>query len=277
MNAIQRLLVIVNPDFRDDYVLARARRLARAFRPEVHVLVDRDGHETAEEYFADIDVNVQSHVTEKPLDHDDILGLIRDTGPDLVMKSIRRRHRLARLLVTGTDWKLIRHSPCPLWLVKSLDWHDDGTVLAAVDPLHSKAQQNELDHLLLDTTTALAERLALQPVVYHCYFPDVSTMFPKVLDAGDYLKKKRDTHRDRLEELLQGHGIGMDRVAMVRGDLVRTLNHTIRDRNSNLLVLGALSRNVMERAIIGSTTEKMIHQSRCDVLVMKSLQQRRTS
>lgn len=277
MNAIQRLLVIVNPDFKDDHVLARARRLTRAFRPEVHLLVDRDGLASAQEYFTDIDVTVQPHVTEKPLDHDDILDLIRETGPDLVMKSIRRRHRLARLLVTGTDWKLIRHTPCPLWLVKNRDWHDDGTVLAAVDPLHSKAQQNELDHLLLDTTTALAEPLALQPAVYHCYFPDVSTMFPKVLDAGDYLKKQREKHRSKMEELLQNHGIGMDRVAMVRGDLVRTLNNTIRNRHSNLLVLGALSRNVVERAIIGSTTEKMIHQSRCDVLVMKSLRQRRTS
>lgn len=267
---IRKILVIINPDVRDDYVLDRARRLAQAYRPDVELLVTEEGLEPARACFSDLEVNVHPHIVSRRLDPELILEHIRAFQPDLTLKSIRRRHPLARLLVTSTDWKLVRHSPCPLWLVKSRDWYENGSILAAVDPLHSKAQQNQLDHLLLESSAGLAERLTLQTRIFHCYFPDMSTMFPKVLDAGNYLLKKRREHEQKMVALLERHDLGMNHVVMARGDLIRTLNRVIRKEQTNLLVLGALSRNVVERAIVGSTTERMLNQSRCDVLVMKS-------
>lgn len=277
MKDIRKILVIVNPDFRDDYVLTRARRLAQAFRPEVELVVNESGLEAARGYFADLDVQLQPRVLAQRADFDTILERIHTFRPDLTLKSIRRRHPLARLLVTSTDWKLVRHSPTPLWLVKSRDWYEDGCVLASVDPLHSKAQQNELDHLLLESTTLLARRLALETRIFHCYFPDLASNFPKVLDAGDYLVKRRSEHQGKMETLLESHQLDMRHVVMARGDLIRTLGKTIRKEHANLLVLGALSRNAVERAIVGSTTERMLNESRCDVLVMKSRAQRHTS
>lgn len=275
MKDIRKILVIVNPDVRDDYVLTRARRLARAFRPEVELMVSESGLEAAKEYFADLDVEIHPRIIGRRVEFDAILERINASRPDLTLKSIRRRHPLARLLVTSTDWKLVRGSPAPLWLVKSRDWHEDGCILASVDPLHSKAQQNELDHLLLESTTTLAARLELETRIFHCYFPDLTSMFPKVLDAGNYLVKKRAEHQSKMETLLESHQLDMRHVVMARGDLIRTLGKAIRKEQANLLVLGALSRNVVERAIVGSTTERMLNESRCDVLVMKSRAQRR--
>ncbi|MEX1197667.1 MAG: universal stress protein [Pseudohongiellaceae bacterium] len=277
MKDIRKLLVIVNPDVREDYVLTRARRLAQAFRPEVELLVSEPGLEAAQGYFSDLDVHVNTRISDRRVDFETVLSRIRAFRPDLTLKSIRRRHPLARLLVTGTDWKLVRHSPAPLWLVKSRDWHVNGCILASVDPLHSKAQQNELDHLLLESATTLADRLELETRIFHCYFPDLATMFPKVLDAGNYLQQRRAEHQTKMETLLESHQLGMRNVVMARGDLIRTLGKTIRKEQANLLVLGALSRNVVERAIVGSTTERMLNESRCDVLVMKSHAQQRSS
>lgn len=273
---IRKILVIVNPDVQDDYVLTRARRLARAFRPEVELMVNESRLEAARGYFSDLDVQVHPRVSGDRIDFAAVLERIRDFRPDLALKSIRRRHPLARLLVTSTDWKLVQHSPAPLWLVKSRDWHEDGCILASVDPLHSKTQQNELDHLLLESATTLAQHLDLKTRIFHCYFPDLASMFPKVLDAGDYLRRKRNEHQSKMEALLESHRLDMGHVVMARGDLIRTLSKTIRKEQANLLVLGALSRNVVERAIVGSTTERMLNESRCDVLVMKSRAQRHT-
>lgn len=273
---IRKILVIVNPDVQHDYVLARAQRLARAFRPEVELMVSESGLEAAQEYFTDLDVQVHPRVYGGRIEFDAMLERIRAFRPDLTLKSIRRRHPLARLLVTSTDWKLVGQSPAPLWLVKSRDWYANGCILASVDPLHSKAQQNELDHLLLESATTLAQRLDLRTRIFHCYFPDLASMFPKVLDAGDYLRSKRQEHQSKMETLLEPHQLDMRHVIMARGDLIRTLGKTIRKEQANLLVLGALSRNVVERAIVGSTTERMLNDSRCDVLVMKTRTQRRT-
>ena len=275
MKELRKLLVIVNPDVRDDYVLDRARRLAQAFQPEIELVTRQSNLEQALEAFVGTDAPVTPHIREERPDHDAILTRIDAFRPDMVLKSIRRRHPLARLLVTSTDWKLVRHSPAPLWLVKSREWHDDGCIMAAVDPLHSKAQQNELDHLLLESVSYLAGHLGLKRRVFHCYFPDVTSMFPKVVDPGTYLQQKRTEHTRKMIELLLQHELDMDHVVMTRGDLGRTLAQAIGRERANLLVLGALSRNVVERAIIGSTTERMLSDARCDVLVMKSLQQKR--
>ncbi len=273
MNELRKLLVIINPDVRDDYVLDRARRLAHAFRPEIELVTRKNNMDEALSALSEAEVPITPHIREERPDHEAILQRIQKYQPDMVLKSVRRRHPLARLLVTSTDWKLVRHSPAPLWLVKSRDWHTDGSIMAAVDPLHSKAQQNELDHLLLESTSALASRLELQARIFHCYFPDVTSMFPKVLDAGSYLREKRAKHEQKMMELLKPHHLDMDNVLMTRGDLGRTLAQAIRKERTNLLVLGALSRNVVEHAIIGSTTERMLSDARCDVLVMKSQRQ----
>lgn len=273
---IRKLLVIVSPDVRDDPVLARARRLAQTFQPEIELVIREAAAEQALEHFSDLDVPVHSRIVKRRPDHEFIMKRIRAFQPDVALKSIRRRHPLARLLASSTDWKLVQLSPVPLWLVKSRDWHENGSIMAAVDPMHSKTQQNELDHLLLETTAALAAHLDLQSRVFHSYFPDVRTLFPKVLDAGDYLRQKRAQHQKKLEPLLHCHHMDMNNVVMARGDLARTLARAIKREHTNLLVLGALSRNVVERAIIGSTTERMLNDSRCDVLVMKSTGQQRT-
>ena len=72
--------------------------------------------------------------------------------------------------------------------------------------------------------------------------------------------------------LLAQNGVAMmtvlvDRIftiSMVRPD-------GISQEQVNILVLGALSRNFVEKAIIGSTAEKILHDTSCDVLVMKHI------
>jgi universal stress protein E len=56
---------------------------------------------------------------------------------------------------------------------------------------------------------------------------------------------------------------------MTLGDLIKTLLLCIRKDRANILVLGALSRNVVESAIVGSTAEKILYDTPCDVLIMK--------
>lgn len=305
MKDIQKLLVVVNPDVEEDYVITRALLLARVFRPEIELFINKPNVIDPESYpsrhftdrffrtqkklfarhyrqrltairerFEAIDITVHTHFSEEKRGAEAVLNRIRDYRPDLTLKSVQRQSVLSRILITSTDWRLIKHSPCPLWLVKSMEWLEDGSLMAAVDPLHAKAQQNELDHLLLDTTAALASRLELATRVFHNYFPDISAMFPKVLDAEDYILEVRNHHQEKMQALVREHQLDMDNVVMARGDLARTLEQSIRKERVNLLVLGALSRNVMERAIIGSTTERMLYDTRCDVLVMKSRRQR---
>ncbi len=297
---LKKLLVIVDPDIDSDFVIERAILLAFYGKSRVLLLMNKANvlpqpsdvtpglasrfFRTQKQLFTEHyqsrltalkarfetqGIETETYFSTDKNGADVILGKIREFEPDMTLKSVQKQSALSRILITNTDWKLVKSCPSPLLLVKARPWAEDGAIMASVDPLHSKAEQNQLDHLLLDTTVTLAKSLQLNARVFHCYFPDLSAMFPKVVDAEDYVREVRTIHWGRVHSLITAHGLTDDQVTMTRGDLIKTLLQTIRKDRANVLVLGALSRNVVENAIIGSTAEKILYDTPCDVLIMK--------
>ena len=154
-------------------------------------------------------------------------------------------------------------------LVKPKEWYENGSVVASVDPLHVKAAQSRLDHLLVETAESAASQFKQTARVFHCYFPFVGTMFPSAIETSVQVEEVRFRHQAKLDELLATHNIDPDCVEMARGDLVPSLIHFLEKCNANILVIGALSRNVLERAIVGNTAEKILDDCPCDVLIIK--------
>lgn len=300
MKDLKKLLVIVDPDNDHDFVIERAILLAFYGKARALLVMhkanvlphDSEANQgltsfffnTQKQLFTDhyqsklaalkTRFEAQGIDTETYFSTDKngeavILHKIHEFKPDMTLKSVQKRSALSHILITNTDWKLVKSCPSPLLLVKARPWFDDGAVLTAIDPLHSKAQQNQLDHLLLDTTIKLAASLQLNARVFHCYFPDLSAMFPKVVEAEPYIREVRAIHWNKVKAVISEHGFSEDQVTMTRGDLIKTLLQTIRKDRANILVLGALSRNVVESAIIGSTAEKILYDTPCDVLIMK--------
>ncbi len=300
MKNLKKLLVIVDPDNDSDFVIERAILLAFNSKAQVLLLMNkanvlpqdseleqrpasrffRTQKQLFTEHYQSRLAALQTRFAVQGIDADTyfstdknsatvILRKIREFKPDMTLKSVQTKSALSRILITNTDWKLVKNCPSPLLLVKARPWAEDGAIMAAVDPLHSKSQQNQLDHLLLDTAVSLATSLQLNARVFHCYFPDLSSMFPKVVDAEDFVREIREIHWTRIRALIAGHGLSEDQVTMTRGDLIKTLLQAIRKDRANILVLGALSRNVVESVIIGSTAEKILYDTPCDVLIMK--------
>lgn len=302
MQTFNRLLVVIDPDNEADYSVERAILLAFNYKATVRLIMHKPNAQTQQdmmvrertrellkEQHQRLDEHYQSQLdkclsrflaqgieTEARLGQDKngdawIQAQIQDYQPDLIVKSIQDQSRLSRILITSTDWKLVTSCPCPLLLVKAQPWHDNGCIMAAVDPMHSKAQQSQLDHLLLGTTVNLATRVQLNANVFHSYLPDIGNMFPKVINADEYIQEIRQQHLNTLRPLLAEHDIDESALRLKRGNLIRTLSQVISQEQVNILVLGALSRNFVEKAIIGSTAEKILHDTSCDVLVMKHI------
>ena len=300
MKSIKKILLVLDPDTDSDFVVQRAKLIAEKYKASVLLFMSKPNAVTPESVgkglgslffktqeklfvehyekmlkvlrgeFAAQGIKVKAEFSADKSSADAILKKILEYKPDITLKSVQKHSGLKSILITNTDWHLIKTSPLPLLLVKSQAWHEDGSIIAAVDPLHAKAQQNQLDHLLIDAAENLATRLNLSAHIFHSYLPELSTMFPKALDAGDYIKQVRAKHQEKITELLNEHKLSTTQVTMVRGELMRTLLNCIRKEKGNILVLGALSRNFVERAIVGSTAEKFLYDTPCDVLVMKN-------
>ena len=301
MDKIENILVVVDPTVERDFVIDKAKHIAKATHGKVHFFINNPNSLTDHSYIYEgvdggffetqrrlyqehyqkiLDALVEeagednieacSEFTERHHLAESIVGYAASLKPDLLIKSTHHHSALERSLISNTDWRLIRKCSTPLLLVKPALWKDGGSVVTGVDPLHSRAEQSKLDHVLLAGTALLARQLDLKPCVFHSYYPFVSTMFPMGGETGEHLERIRSHHIDKLEELIAGYDIAEENIYLSEGDLVPTLIGYLKSVDANLLVIGALSRNVIERAIIGNTAEKILEDCPCDILVLKS-------
>jgi len=300
MEAIKTLFLVIDPTVENDPAVDRALLIARAASAKVLLFVNNentltersyvyegvDGEffenqrrlfeehyakilEEAEQKFRDTGIEVSTRFKEQHHLVEAIIAEVKAQAPDLVVKSTHHHSALERSLVSNTDWRLIRKCPAPLLLVKPRPWTDDGVVVTAVDPLHSKAAQSRLDHVLLDATMQVSQAMGMKPCVFHSYYPFVSTLFPMGGGSREHLDRIREHHASKLTELLSDYAIDSENIKLSEGDLAPSLIKHLKTVDANLLVIGALSRNVLERAIVGNTAERILEDSPCDVLVLK--------
>lgn len=301
MNKIEKMLVVVDPTVERDFVIDRAKLIAKATGASVHLFINNentlgehsyiyegiDGEffETQRKVFtehfqkelAELEkeltsegISASSEFGENHHLAEAIIKAVNSIQPDLVIKSTHHHTAIERGLITNTDWRLIRKCPTPLLLVKPNDWIADGSVVTAVDPMHVKAEQSQLDKTLLDGAGSIASTLGQKLRVFHSYYPFVSALFPLGGESEDYLQRVEEQHREKVLALMQSHGISEESLEISCGELISSLNNCLRQHNANILVVGALSRNIIERAIVGNTAEKILEDCSCDVLVLKS-------
>jgi len=300
MKTIEHVLVVIDPTVERDFVVNRAKMIAEATRAKItlfinneNTLTDRsylyegiDGEflETQRKLFedhykhilADLAVEFKGEKIETEIvfsEHhhlaESIIEKANEIKPSLILKSTHHHAMVQRSVVSNTDWRLIRKCDCPLMLVKPNEWKENGSIVAAVDPFHRKADQTDLDQILLKYTELASELLEQTPHVFHSYFPFVSTMFPLGFEVTDGLEDMEKEHRKKLNEVLKEHDIDRENVHLSSGEIVPHLTKHLKAVDANILVVGALSRNFIERAIVGNTAEKILEDSPCDLLIIK--------
>lgn len=300
MDTIKTILVVIDPTVDRDFVVERAKIIAKKADASVEFFINNsntmtehsyiyegvDGafFETQRKLFEDhyqkllselVDefrangMHACSSFTEEHHLAEAIIERVKQSNPDLVLKSTHHHSVIERSLISNTDWRLIRKCPAPLLLVKPRPWIDDGNIMTAVDPLHNKAEQSSLDHSLLKNCISVAKLLNLQPHVFHSYFPFINTMFPVGSESKVEMESIRQKHADKLSTLLEAYTFSEDNVHMSQGDLVPSLIKRLEAIDANILVIGALSRNALERAIVGNTAEKILEDCPCDTLIIK--------
>ena len=305
MKSIENILVVIDPTIERDFVVDRAKLIANASKASVRFFVN-NVNSLAEHSYTYDGINGQFFEAQCKMLADNIKSILQGLVDEfngekidasyvyatehnlaeaiikqaaklesgLVLKSTHHHSLFQRSIISNTDWRLIRKCQSPLLLVKPNDWREGGSIVAAVDPLHSKAAQSELDHDLIQGAEIVAEQLGQTACVFHSYFPFVSSMFPMGGELAEHLKRIRQQHADKINDLLSDHTIAEDKIRLSHGELVPTLINYLKSVNANVLVIGSLSRNVVERAVIGNTAEKILEDCPCDVLVLKKRYQR---
>jgi universal stress protein E len=192
---------------------------------------------------------------------------------DLVVAESHRHTRLARVVLSNTDWQLIRLCPCPVLFVKTAAPYERLKVLAAVDPLHAHAKPEALDADILSTGLELADAFGGKLHVAHCYmlatpFTTGALMEPVPLPVNIAEQHLADV-RKAFEGLIKKYQLGPKQTHLRAGNAGEEIPDLAETIGAGVVVMGAVSRSGLKRLFIGSTAERAIDHLKCDVLVLK--------
>lgn len=193
---------------------------------------------------------------------------------DLVVAGTHPHTFRNRLATDNIDWKLIRLCPVPLLLVKSGRKLEGAPVVVAVDPFHARAAH--LDAQMLRTGSAYAHWLKAPVHIFHAFMPLVPVQTLPIAGSGPLMvltPEEEATHRvlvqRRIAALARSSGMPKAVRHIQFGEVPRELSAVTRGTRAGLVVMGAVSRSILGRILIGNTAERVLDKLTCDVLILK--------
>jgi universal stress protein E len=217
-------------------------------------------------------VEISSSVTEGLLRH------IARSKPTLVAIEAHKHNVLSRLLLTQTDFNLVRYCPVPLLIVKNRARVRRAAVLAALDPSQANRKPATLDTQIVTAARGLSRLLGGSLQGAHVYPPLVGyvgdAMFAPVAIPISMPEQKKYVNgvRTRFKAFCARYRIKPRNVHLRMGDPAIELPSLARSARARVVVMGAVSRNFLKRTLLGSTAEQALDAMPCDILVIKPKQ-----
>jgi universal stress protein E len=205
--------------------------------------------------------------------HESIVREVLRGKSDLVVAESHRHTRLARVVLSNTDWQLIRLCPCPVLFVKTARPYERARILAAVDPMHAHAKPAALDAEILAMAQGLAQAFNGRLHAAHVYqfatpFTSGVLMEPVPLPVSVSARQLERVRRE-FEAIVGKYGLPARRRHLRAGSAALELPAIAQRIGAGVVVMGAISRSGLKRLFVGHTAERVIDRLACDVLVLK--------
>jgi universal stress protein E len=209
---------------------------------------------------------------------DAILRKLNDSKADLMVKDTHFHNVLKRSIFTNTDWELIRGCDSRLLLVKPEPWKTKPVIVAAVDPTHQNDEPAALDKLLLDTASEIAKDTGGSLHVFHAcdaasaYAVSADSIaFPVSVPVREIAEGMRKHHREAMDALLTSWKTDVEYEShFIEGETRESLLSLIEQVQADIVVMGAVARNALQRVFLGSTAERVLDHLPCDLLILKA-------
>jgi universal stress protein E len=189
-----------------------------------------------------------------------------ESGADLVVKDTHHHSAVARVLLTNTDWNLIRTCPLPLWLVKPQDFAETPVFVAAIDPMHQHDKPAALDDEILHISKALSDVVEGELHAFHSYDPRIAVAtatanayIPVSLPFDEIEQQMHEDHQKRFKEITDFHKIEDGNAHLVAGLTHEELPLIAENLKADVVVMGAVARNRW----------KPLEHLPCDLLIIK--------
>ena len=173
--------------------------------------------------------------------------------------------------------RLIEMCPCPLLLIRnSRPYPAHPIVVAAVDPMHAHAKPAALDEAIVAAACEVAKALSGELHLFHARVPWATachqargpSWVPDVAKDENQVAYEHEV-ASRVAELANCHDVPCLRTHLVDGDITKSLPSFSHADAVDIVAMGALSRSLLERIVVGDTARRLLEGLECDVLIVK--------
>jgi universal stress protein E len=303
----RNILVIVEPGDQQSPALERALALAKCQQAKVHIRLFE--YQAAVEAVSYVSKDVSEFARQAVLDehrrrldaaaervraagleasaeviwgrprHERMLEVVGELHPDLVIKDIHLEPMLKRVFLTPVDWHLLRDCPAPLLLVNPEARSLPTRIVAGIEPVLREHVDGHLNDRILGAARDLAQRAGARlEVAYSFQVPTplaIAEPGPFTTAMNEAYEQLRVLHTKHFEDFAAQKEVPAGSRHVFYGPPWITLTDYANDARGDLLVVGTIQRTGLDRLVIGSAAERILGESRCDLLAIKPQGQKR--
>lgn len=211
----------------------------------------------------------------------EIIREVLGEGRDLIIKSVEDSHSRS---FGGTDLKLLRKCPCPVWLVRSAQQQAYRKILVALDYEPENPENDALNRQLLEMGSSLAISGFSELHVVHAWRLEHENYLrsPRLgLSAAEIdgmLEEEEKQRRDWLTELVTNSGTALGKEAidylkpelhLVKGQARDVVPECAATVGAELVMMGTVGRTGIPGFFVGNTAEDILNELDCSVLTVK--------
>ncbi len=202
---------------------------------------------------------------------------------DLLIKDAEISDGLLDVFLGSTDMHLMRKCPCPV-LISWPGRKSYQRILACIDYDPGNPQNEALNRKIVEIASSIALRESGELHVVHAIEPfgEKFLRAARIANAGmdleELSERERATRKDWITDLVDAvtSKLGCDpdelpgsRFHLIKGLAKEVVPMKARELDSDLIVMGTLSRTGVPGYFIGNTSENILNQVRCSVLTLK--------
>jgi universal stress protein E len=272
MQAIRSILVVIEPEHSESLALKRAKLIAGVTQAHLHLLVCDPKHDHSgmlgvlKAALLEDGYSVSTEQAWNQSLHETIVDVQQAEGCGLVVKQHFPDSALKKALLTPADWKLLRHCPTPVLLVKTSGSWKDKVILAAVDVGNTESEHRHLHNTIIDYGYDIA---SLAKAHLHVISAHPSPM----LSAADPTLQLSETiearYREQCRAFQAEFDIDDEHLHIAEGPADVLIPFTVHKLQAAVIVIGTVARSGLSGTLIGNTAEVVLDAVESDVLVLK--------
>lgn len=200
---------------------------------------------------------------------------------DLIVKSLAHR---GLVTVGGTDKKLLRKSPCPVWIINPAEEHGYRKILLALDYEPDNPESAPLNRQLVEMAASLALSEFAELHIVHAWRLEHEAFFRSARsgltrkEVDLMLADEENRRRSWLEQLTNDfcRPLGVDAADvfkpsfhLIQGHAEDVVPKFASELDAQLVVMGTVGRTGIPGFVIGNTAESILNSIDCSVMAVK--------